>query len=160
MSLALDLSPPARQPSHYEVGQSFCANRCPRASRSEPGHVAGHPAADGHRGGGLHSLALRAWASAGAFLARLSLLPRSRLSSRSPCSDFPGRPFPGGNITCSRIDPFPAWLRIWARPRRSFYYCNAIAPGASSPCFTPWAAQLHNRSRVARCTSPDSRGLP
>ena len=33
---------------------------------------------------------------------RLSLLPRSQLSSLSPCSDFPGRPFPGGNITFSR----------------------------------------------------------
>ena len=37
---------------------------------------------------------------------RLSLLPRSERSSLSPCSDFPGRPFPGGNITCSRTAPF------------------------------------------------------
>ena len=35
-------------------------------------------------------------------LGRLSLLPHSQLSSLSPCSDFPGRPFPGGNITFSR----------------------------------------------------------
>jgi hypothetical protein len=79
--IGLPSAPPARQPYHYEAGQSICADRCPRASRNGPGHIAGHSAADGHQGGGLHSIALSGRANACAFLAMLSpppLLPTHR----------------------------------------------------------------------------------
>src|ERR1035437_327590 len=67
-----------------EERQSVCANRGPRTSRTGPGHLAGHSAADGYRGGGLHSIALSGRANACAFLAVLSpppLLPTHRPAS-------------------------------------------------------------------------------
>src|ERR1017187_6032623 len=81
--VGLPSAPPARQPYHYEAGQSICADRCPRASRTGPGHLAGHSAANGHRGGGLHSIALSGRAGACALLAMLA--PPPLLPNSPPC---------------------------------------------------------------------------
>ena len=104
-----------------EAGQSNCADRCPRASRTGPGHLAGHSAADGHRGGGLHSIALSGRAGACAFLAVLSpppLLPTS--PPCQPCLTLSGT-FTSGGQVMSLVPFWGTGSRPGKAPCRPFF---------------------------------------